>query len=180
MKLLLTLVIVIAVTFVVANSAAAQIATPIARTDHSQNSLNELRDKHSALLIVLRSAIVNADDNEREIIEMVLRSDPHPSGRLQWVYTTISKRLNRYMQKYGSLTAARDLSNADYVIFFNLLEYRRILDTTYPYGELFVIVKGVPELQIPPRIIWRSRKVLYSADAIGDLIHELKLLRGEE
>jgi hypothetical protein len=133
-----------------------------------------------ALLVVLRAGIVNASDNERTIIDMVLRADPTPRGRFQWVYGTISKKLNRYVRKYGSLSAANDLTQADFVIFFNLLEYRRILATTYPFGELFVIVKGVPELRIPPRVIWRSRKVLYSTDAIDEFIRELKLLRGEE
>jgi hypothetical protein len=153
--------------------------TPLARTE-ADSSLIELRDKRSALLVVMRTGIVNASDNEQEIIDKVLKSDPTPRGRFQWVYGTMSKKLNRYIRKYGSLTAASDLSEADFVLFFNLLEFRRILDTTYPFGELFVIVKGLPELRIPPRVIWRSRKVLESSDAIGDFIRELKLLRGEE
>jgi hypothetical protein len=153
--------------------------TPLPRTE-TDSSLAELREKRTAMLVVLRTGIVDASDNERAIIDMVLRADPIPRGRFQWVYGTISKKLNRYIQKYGSLNATTNLTDADFVIFFNLLEYRRILDSTYPFGELFVIVKGAPELYIPPRIVWRSRKVLYSADAIGDFIRELKLVRGED
>ena len=154
--------------------------TPLPRTEQTDSSLDELRHKRIALLVVLRTGIVNASDNERAIIDMVLRADPVPRGRFQWVYGTMSKKLNRYIRRYGSLTAASDLSEAEFVIFFNLLEYRQILDTTYPFGELFVIVKGVPELRIPPRVIWRSRKVLESTDAINEFIRELKLLRGED
>lgn len=161
-------------------TVGAQAVTPIARTEHTQNSLNELVDKRSALLVVLKSGIVNAGDNERAIIEMVLKADPRPRGRYQWVYGTLAKKLNVYIRKYKSLTAATELANADFVIFFNLLEYRNILNTIYPYGELFVIVKGEPDLKKPPRIIWRSKKVLYSGDAIGELIRELKLLRRED
>ncbi len=160
-------------------SQNSKTVTPLARTE-VDSSLIELRDKRNAMLIVLRTGIVDASDNEHGILDMVLRSDPIPRGRFQWVYGTLAKKLNRYMSKYGSLSATTDLSAADFVIFFNLLEFRRILDTTYPFGELFIIVKGTPELMIPPRIVWRSRKVLYSSDAIGDFIRELKLVRGEE
>ena len=153
--------------------------TPLARAE-ADSSLLELRDKRSALLVVMRTGIVNASDNEGEIIDMLLKADPTPRGRFQWVYGTMSKKLNRYIRKYGSLTAASDISEADFVLFFNFLEFRRILDTTYSFGELFVIVKGLPELRIPPRIIWRSQKVLESSDAISQFIRELKLLRGEE
>lgn len=158
----------------------SKTVTPLARADQAESSLEELRDKRSALLVVLRAGLVNASDNERAIIDMVLKADPTPRGRLQWVYGTISKKLNHYIRKYESLSAANSLGDADFVVFFNLLEYRRILDTSYPYGELFIIAKGLPELRIPPRVIWRSRKVLDSTDAISEFIRELKLLRGEQ
>ena len=77
------------------------------------------------------------------------------------------------------MTAARDLSEADYVIYFNVVEFRRILYTYYPYGELFVIVKGSPEKLKPPRVVWRTKKMSVAEDAIGDLIKDLKILRGE-
>ncbi len=69
---------------------------------------------------------------------------------------------------------ARELSEADYVIYFNVVEFRRILNTSYPYGELFVIVKGSPEKLKPPRVVWRAKKMLFAEDAIGDLIKDLK------
>ena len=143
------------------------------------NSLDEIRDKRRALLVVFRSGVVDAGNGESLIIDQVLKSDPTPSGRLRGVYGLMAKKLNSYIRKYRSLSAAQDLSEADYVISFNLVEYRRILNTTYPYGELFVIAKGTPETQKPPHVIWRGKKVLYAGDAIGDLIKELKLLRGE-
>jgi hypothetical protein len=83
------------------------------------------------------------------------------------------------MDKYGSLTAAEGLADAEYVIYFNVLEFRRVLDTVYPYGELFVIVKGEPEQLKPPRIVWRAKKIQFAGDVIGDLIKDLKTVRGE-
>ena len=114
----------------------------------------------------------DASDNEHTIIDQVLKADPEPRGRNQWVYGVLAKRLNSYIRKYKSLTAAHDLSDADYVIYFNLIEYRRILNTIYPYGELFVIVKGSPENQKPPRIVWKAKKVLWAGDAISELIKD--------
>ena len=154
-------------------SAAAQ--APVVEN----NSLEEVRDKRSALLVVFKSRVLDVSDRERAIIDDVLKADPVPKGRFRWVYTQLARKLNKYIQKYNSLSPARALSDADYVIFFNVVEFRRILDTPYPYGELFVIVKGSPEKLKPPRVIWRARKVLIAEDAIGDLIKDLKALRGE-
>jgi hypothetical protein len=143
------------------------------------NSLVEVRDKRRALLLVFRSGVLDASDSEHAVIDQVLKADPEPRGRNQWVYRVLAKRLNSYIRKYKSLTAAHDLSDADYVIYFNLIEYRRILNTIYPYGELFVIVKGSPDTQKPPRIVWKAKKIRFAGDAISDLIKDLKMVRGE-
>ena len=143
------------------------------------NSLEEIRDKHNALLVVFKSRILDANDRERAIIEDVLKADPQPKGRYRWVYNQLARKLNKYMQKYGSLSAAKELSQADYVIFFNVVEFRRILDVHYPYGELFVIVKGSPATLKPPRVVWKAKRILYAEDAMGDLIKDLKIMRGE-
>lgn len=145
------------------------------------NSLAEVRDKRNVLLVVFKSRVIDVDvsDRERDIIEDVLKADPVPRGRYRWVYSQLAAKLNKYARKYKSLSAARELSEADYVIFFNVVEFRRILNTIYPFGELFVIVKGSPETLTPPRVVWKARKVLFAEDAIGDLIKDLKAIRGE-
>lgn len=169
MKVLVPSLLLIVLCF----SAAAQ--APL--DDH--NSLAEVRDKRSALLIVFKSKVLDVGDRERAIIEDVLKANPNPTGRYRWVYTQLARKLNKYINKYRSLTAANELSDADYVIFFNVVEFRRILNTPYPYGELFVIVKGSPETMKPPRVVWRARKILFAEDAIGELIKDLKAIRGE-
>ena len=145
----------------------------------NDNSLAEVRNKRNVLLVVFKSRVLDITDRERAIIEDVLKADPNPKGRYRWVYSQIAAKLNKYAKKYRSLSAAADLSEADYVIFFNVVEFRRILNTIYPYGELFVIVKGSPETLTPPRVVWKARKVLFAEDAIGDLIKDLKAIRGE-
>jgi len=145
----------------------------------SGNSLAEVRDKHNVLLMVFKSRVIDAGDRDGAIIEDVLKADPQPKGRNRWVYSQLAAKLNKYIRKYKSLSAATELSEADYVIFFNVVEFRSILNTSYPYGELFVIVKGSPETLQPPRVVWKARKVLIAEDAIGELIKDLKAVRGE-
>jgi hypothetical protein len=143
------------------------------------NSLSEVRDKRSALLVVFKSRVLDATDRDRAIIQDVLKADPEPKGRYRWVYSLMASKLNGYIRKYRSLTSATELANADYVIFFNVVEFRRILNTIYPYGELFVIVKGSPENLKPPRVVWKAKKMLFADDAIRDFIKDLKAVRGE-
>ena len=162
------------------SAAAAQQNGSAPKTAHATNSLAELVDKRRVLLVVFRSRVVDVSENrERAIIEDVLKADPTPKGRFRWVYNVMARKLNKYMDKYGSLTAAEGLADAEYVIYFNVVEFRRILDTVYPYGELFVIIKGEPEQLKPPRIVWRAKKVQFAGDVIGDLIKDLKTIRGE-
>ena len=162
--------------FILLLSVSAAAQTPEITTG---NSLADVRDKRNALLIVFKSRVIDVSDREGAIIDDVLHADPVPRGRYRWVYTQLAKKLNKYINKYKSLSAAIGLSEADYVIFFNVVEFRRILNTPYPYGELFVIVKGSPEELRPPRVVWRAKKVLFAEDAIGNLIKELKAVRGE-
>jgi hypothetical protein len=159
-------------------SAAAQ--QPVGESAPPEaNSLSEVRHMQSALLVVFKSRVIDVTDRERAIIQDVLKADPNPTGRYRWVYTQIAQKLNKYIRKYKSLSAASELSNADYVIYFNVVEFRRILYSYYPYGELFVIIKGSPEKLKPPRVVWRTKKMLFAEDAIGNLIKDLKILRGE-
>jgi len=149
------------------------------RSNHTFGSLPEIQYRDRALLVVLRSGVVSAAPNDGDVLDLVLKADPEPRSRYRSVYGVIAKKLNNYIRKYKSLSATTELSDADCVIFFNLVEYRRILNTTYPFGELYIIVKGTPENQRPPRVIWRSRKVLWAADAVDEFLKDLRNVRGE-
>jgi hypothetical protein len=142
-------------------------------------SLSELRELQRGLLLVFKSRVVNVENRDRAIIDDVLKADPYPEGRYRLVYNELARKLNKYIRKYNSMSPARDLTDAEYVIFFNVVEFRRILNAVYPYGELFVIIKGSPQDLKPPRIVWRAKKVMVSTDALGDLIKDLKNMRGE-
>ena len=158
-------------------SVVAQNGGP--RSNYTSGSLTELQYRDRALLVVLRSGVVSADPTERDILDLVLKAEPEPWSKHRSVYGVMTKKLNSYIRKYKSLSAATQLGDADCVIFFNLVEYRRILNSSYAFGELYIIVKGTPESQRPPRVIWKSRKVLWVADAVDDFIKDLKNVRGE-
>jgi len=158
----------------------AQPAEPaIEKQNNHVGSISELRDKQRALLVVFKSRVINVENRERAIIDDVLKADMQPKGRYRFVYNELAHKLNKYIRKYGSLSSARDLADAEYVIYFNVVEFRRILNAVYPYGELFVIVKGSPRESKPPRIVWQAKKMMVGTDAVGEFVKALKALRGE-
>ena len=141
--------------------------------------LTQLNGKRSVLLLVLRAGVLDTQGDNQALLDLALKADPRPPARHHLAYDAMARKLNGYIKKYRSLTAAEELSDADFIIVFNLLEYRRILNVPYPYGELFVIVKQNPDAKIPLAVIWKSRKIQWAGDAINDLIRDLKTARGE-
>lgn len=141
-------------------------------------SLAELRGKRRILLMVRRSSILDASGQGKEVLAEVY-SQPEPRTRYPRTFNLIAKLFNKYMARYQSITAARSISEAEFIVFFNLLEIRRPLGTPYAYGEMYVILNERGEGR-QPRIIWRARKgPAYAEDAAKELIKELKAARGE-
>jgi hypothetical protein len=121
------------------NAAAQEVPA----TNHA-GSLSEQRDKQRVLLVVFKSRVIDVNNDDRAIIDDVLKGDRTPRGRYAWVYGDLARKLNKYIDKHRSMLPARNLADAEYVIFFNVVEFRWILNALYAYGELFVIVKGSP------------------------------------
>ena len=142
-------------------------------------SLTELRTRRQVLLLVRRSAVIDSRGQARSILNEVYRPDAEPPQRFARIYNTIAGKLNKYMLKYRSISAVREISNAEFIIFFNLLEYRRPLGRPYAYGEMFVILNERSGSR-QPRIIWKTRKSPVTVeDAVNELIRDLKDARGE-
>jgi len=135
----------------------------------------ELRDKHRVWLVVRRGALLDARGAEASVLSEVYREGNYRQTYPR-TFNTIARKLNTYMKEHRSITAARTLSEAEFIIFFNVLEIRRPLGTPYAYGELFVILN----VESKPRIIWRTKSSgRFVDDAVGDLISEMKAMRGE-
>ena len=175
-----TLAFAVLIFFGIAGPSATAQQNFRASGETQSGALSDIRLRDKGLVVVLKSSVISAYDTDSWIIESVLRADPDSTVRHNVVYGTLAKKLNGYIRKHKSLSAATDLSEADFVIFFSLVEYRQILNATYPFGELFVIMKGEPETRRPPRIIWRSRKIIWVGDAIDNFLRDLKNTRGED
>jgi hypothetical protein len=142
-------------------------------------SLSELRSKRRVLLIVRRSAVLDVSGQAKAILSEVFRSNAETRPRFPRLYNALARHLNKYMTKYQSISAAHDLGEAEFIVFFNLIEYRWPLGTPYPYGELFVILNDRTE-GARPHIIWKTRKSpVWAEDAIKEFIRDLKAARGE-
>jgi hypothetical protein len=139
-------------------------------------SLAELRDKRQVLLLVRRSAVIDSREQARSILSEVYQTSSEPPQHFARIYNTIADRLNKYMSRYQSISAVRNISQAEFIIYFDLLEYRRPLGHPYPYGEMFVILNE----RSRPRIIWKTRKnSMWVEDAINELLRDLKAARRE-
>ena len=157
-----------------AGGASAQGAGDEGR--EPQWSLEGIRDKRRVFLLVTRSRVVDVrGPDPSALLEAAgggrVRTHPYP-------YRVIARKLNEYIRKRGGMTAVGHVSEADFVVYFNVLEYRRALNGVYPHGELFVILNGGPEGK--PRVIWKSRKALWAEDAAKEFLRELRRLRGEK
>ena len=142
-------------------------------------SLAELGKSRRVLLLVGRSAVVDSRGIARTVLNEAYRTDPAARLRYPRLFNLIARKLNNYIKEYQSISAVKQLSEADFIVFFNLLEYRRPLGHPYPYGEMFVILNSRPGGN-PPRIIWKTRKrSMWAEDAIEDFIRDLKAIRGE-
>lgn len=113
------------------------------------------------------------------MIAAAYKAGAFPRREFAYSYSTIARKLNQYIRKYKSMSAVEQIAEADYIIFFNLLEYRRTVSGLYPYGELVVIRQGKSGTSQPPQIIWKARKVMWAEDAIKEFIKTLKRVRGE-
>lgn len=138
----------------------------------SGGSLAELRDKQRVWLIVRRTAVLDARGAESSVLSEAYR-DVKARQSFPRTYNMIARRLNKYMKEHGGITAAMNVSDAEFIIFFNVLEIRRPLGIPYPYGEMFVIINQ----ESSPRIIWKT-KGSFVDDAMDEFISELKASRG--
>lgn len=145
-----------------------------------EGSLAELRTRGRVLLLLTRSLVLDTRTPGESLIKQAYKADPQFQRRHGYAFNTIAAKLNRYMRKYGGMSAARGVGDAEYLLVFNLLEYRRTLGRAYPYGELYVVLNHPPGSKHPPRLLWKASKVLWAEDAAKEFINELKIVRGQK
>jgi hypothetical protein len=146
----------------------------------TEGSLAELRSKRRVLLLITRSLVLDTRDPGKALVKEAYQADPRTRRRFRFAFNPIAQKLNKYMKKYGGMSAAQEVTDADYILVFNLLEYKRVLGALYPYGEMYVVLNQPPDSPQPPRVLWRASKVLWAEDAASEFIKELKVVRGQK
>lgn len=168
---------------VAAHAQAARVpaegtgGAPLAVTE---GSLSELRSKRRFSLVLTRSLLLDTRDPGRALVRQAYHADPRVKRRHYVAFNSIARKLNKYMKKYGGISAAPEVGKAEFLVVFNLLEYKSMLGRSYPYGEMYVVLNQPPGSPNPPRLLWKARKVLWAEDAAGEFIRELKFVRGEK
>jgi hypothetical protein len=161
--------------------AAIKAQTDATEGDESvvTGSLSELRNSRRVILLVRRSNVVDSRGLAKSILNEAYREEPDARARYPWLYNLLARKLNNYMRRYQSITAVNDVSEADFIVLFNLVEYRRPLGYAYPYGEMFVILNNRTGGK-SPQIVWKTRKSpVWAEDAIKDFLKDFKAVRGE-
>ena len=159
-------------------SVAARSPLTIGIEDAPGN-LAEIKDRHRVALLISRSSVLDASGSDEGIVAEALAAKPGEALRHRYPYRVITRKLNQYMRKYRSLRPVYETAQADIILYFKLVEYRRLLNGFYPYGELFVVVNPRPEERRTARVIWKTKKVMFANDAVRDFLKELKRVRDE-
>ena len=154
-------------------------AVPPIEIEDPPRNLVDLKESQRLALLIKRSSVVNASESDDPIIDEALSSDPRESFKHRRAYNVIANKLNDYFRKYHSIRPVLEMDQADFIIYFKLVEYRRLLNGYYPYGELFVIVNPNPNESRPARVVWKTKKVTFAEDAIKDFVKELRRVRQE-
>ena len=161
-----------------AGGAGAPASASVVEDRAFEGSLDEVKDKRRVFLVATRSSVVDVRGPDPAALLEALGD-----GRVRthaYPYTVIARKLNEFIRKGRSMTAVGSAAEADYVIYFNVLEYRRTINGVYPYGELFVILsRDAAGNSQRPRIVWRTRGATWAEDAAKEFLRELRRARGE-
>ena len=142
-------------------------------------SLSEIKDKRRVFLLATRSNVV--DVRGPDPAALLKAADDGTARTHRYPYFVIARKLNEYIRKRQGMAAVGRAAAADFVLYFNVLEYRRTFNGIYPYGELFVILNGGADGGTrPPRIIWKTKRATWAEDAAKEFLRELKRVRDEK
>ena len=164
-----------------AQNGAAPAEQPVAeapppRPRVAYGSLQEVKERMNVRLLVIRPRTVSAGDPSLGVADAV-RARATTERRHGRLHNAIARMLNKYIEKYGGMTATMSVEEADYVIVFNLLQFKRVLNDFYPTGEMYLVAYREPG---PPRVLWKTEKEMFYDDATKNLIKALKQSRGEK
>ncbi|HEX7956723.1 MAG TPA: hypothetical protein VF508_07270 [Pyrinomonadaceae bacterium] len=140
-----------------------------------------MKGRRRILLLTSKALVIDARDPARVALEDYRRAlagtpprQHNASARL------IAGRVNKYIRKYMTATAADGPADADLVLVFKVTAQRPSLLTGHPYvwGKMFVVAV-YPDGS--PRVVWESEDDDEQADrAADDFLKALRAARGEK
>jgi hypothetical protein len=163
------------------------VCTPRAQEDGRMEErvvsapLAVIAGKKRAALIVSRSLSVDMRGKVRGIISEVFDKDSPANPRHDYAYELASRRLQKYVDEYGSLTLVESVEEADFVIVFKVIREVKSFSPEEPfvYGEMFVFLNRSVEEPVPP-LLWKTKDDHETPeDAVKEFVRQLKAVRGE-
>jgi hypothetical protein len=147
----------------------------------ARGRLEDVRGHRLVALLVSRAMQVDARDPAATAFDDYRRAISGAPPRLHVTAARrIADKLNKYVRKYGGLTAAESYEGADLVVVFKVTRQHRspILSDPFIWGKMYVLAVGADR---EPRLVWESKGDETSPeDATGDFVKALKAARGEK
>lgn len=146
----------------------------------ARGSLEGVQGRRRVVLLVSRSLVVDVRDPALVAVEdyrQALAGDPprqHNAAARQ-----VAQRLNKYIRKYRTVTAAQGFDDADLVLVFQVMRQHASAIPAQPHvwGKMYVLAVGPDRV---PRIVWESEGDTSSVEgATDDFLKAFRAARGE-
>jgi hypothetical protein len=147
-----------------------------------RGSLDEVKGRRSVILLVSKSLVVDARDPALIAVEDYRNAvDGQPPRQHDAAARQIALKLNKYIRKYGSLTAAASYADADLIMVFKVTAQHRSAIPGEPFvrGKMYIL--AISADRRTPHVVWESSGDNTTAeDATDDFIKALKIVRREK
>ncbi len=161
--------------------SAAQPRADVREARVARGSLAEVTGRRNIALLVSRSLVVDAREPALVALEDYRRALAGTPPRQHGAGARlIATRLNKFIRKYRTMTAADTFAEADLVLVFHVTAQRPSVIRNQPYvwGKLFVLAVGA---DLSARVVWESEDDdTPPEDAAEDFLKAFRVARGEK
>ncbi len=165
-----------------ATPAAAQQRAGVGREARvARGSLSEVTGRRRVALLVSRAMVVDAREPALAALEDYKRAVAGRAPRQHGAGARlIASKLNKFIRKYHTMTAAEGYAEADLVFVFHVTTQRRsgIPAEPFVWGKMFVFAV---ETDGTARVVWESEgDATPPEDAADDFLKAFRIARGEK